>query len=100
MGALRAIQELTLTCPGDISLVGFGDHIWARLFTPPLTVIRQPIAQISNAAVDLLLKAITHKKQRRREEEPPSEIALPDMVLEAELVRRASCRRVTSVVEV
>jgi len=89
LALLRALQERELHCPADISLVGFDDHPWASLFTPPLTVIRMSISDLSNAAVETLLQAI---KCRTRGQSVDSSLeCTPDVLLPAELVARASC---------
>ncbi len=58
VGALRAIHEAGLRIPEDISLFGFDDIQWTSLVTPPLTVVSQPIYQIGQKAVDLILEHI------------------------------------------
>ncbi|MBI5302269.1 MAG: LacI family DNA-binding transcriptional regulator [Chloroflexi bacterium] len=88
LGALRAMKELRLNCPDDVSLVCFDDQPWAPLFAPSLTVVAQPVAAMCDAAVDTLLRAI--ESRRGREAKP---IALPDVTLKAELVVRASCKQ-------
>ena len=55
MGALGAIGESGLSCPADISVVGFDDLPLARYFQPPLTTIAQPKGMIGRRAVDLLV---------------------------------------------
>jgi len=55
MGALRTISELGLSCPGDVSVIGFDDISYARYLQPPLTTIAQPMAQIGRETVALLL---------------------------------------------
>ncbi|GAP13136.1 transcriptional regulator [Longilinea arvoryzae] len=54
MGALHAIRECGLDCPHDIGVVGFDDHFWADIFTPPLTVVAQPTFEIGRVASELL----------------------------------------------
>lgn len=90
LGVLQALQQQHLACPDDVSLICFDDHPWAALFTPPLTVIRQPIAEMCDAAVDTLLRAIEMRPARGAE--PTETPALPDIVLKTTLVERASCR--------
>ncbi len=89
LALLRALRERNLDCPTDISLVGFDDHPWASLFTPPLTVIRMSISDLSNAAVGTLLRAIECRTQGQGGD--LSAECTPDVVLPAELVVRASC---------
>ena len=55
MGALSAIGEAGLSCPSDISVVGFDDLPLARYFQPPLTTIAQPKGMIGRRTVDLLV---------------------------------------------
>ena len=80
LGALYALKDKGLRCPEDISLVNFDDHDWASLFSPPLTVVRQPTYQLGQTAAKLLMQLI--KRQ-------DIEIPTPWPV---ELVIRESCR--------
>jgi DNA-binding LacI/PurR family transcriptional regulator len=54
-GALYAFRELGLSCPRDVGLVGFDDHDWADIVTPPLTVIRQPTFEMGVKAAKILI---------------------------------------------
>jgi LacI family transcriptional regulator len=58
IGVMRAIANLRLSCPKDVSVVGIDDFPWANAFTPRLTVVRQPVEAIGRAAVRLLLARI------------------------------------------
>jgi LacI family transcriptional regulator len=58
IGLLRAIRELGLRCPEDISVAAFDDFEEASLFTPSLTTIAQPTAAIGAKAVEIALKRI------------------------------------------
>jgi LacI family transcriptional regulator len=58
IGVMRAIANLRLGCPKDVSVVGIDDFPWANAFTPRLTVVRQPVEEIGRAAVRLLLARI------------------------------------------
>ena len=59
IGALRAIKEAGLSCPKDIALVGFDDIEKARLVTPALTTVKQPLYQMGKDAVNLLIKSLS-----------------------------------------
>jgi DNA-binding LacI/PurR family transcriptional regulator len=59
-GALRAIREKGLRIPEDISLCGFDDIQWTSLVSPPITVVSQPVYQIGQKAVDLILDHIAN----------------------------------------
>ncbi|WP_158945116.1 LacI family DNA-binding transcriptional regulator [Granulicella sp. S190] len=58
IGAIRAIQDVGLECPRDISIIGFDDIIVAEYFNPRLTTVRQPLHKMGWAAAQLLIKRI------------------------------------------
>jgi LacI family transcriptional regulator len=58
LGALRAVREAGLSVPRDISLVGYDDLPGSAFAEPPLTTMRQPIAELGAAAVRLLVEQI------------------------------------------
>ena len=55
MGALSAIRQAGLSCPGQVSVIGFDDLPLAPFFQPALTTIAQPKGLIGRRAVDLLV---------------------------------------------
>jgi LacI family transcriptional regulator len=57
-GALQAVQERGLSIPHDLSLVGFDDSRWARLVTPPLTVVEQPAFEMGYMAGEQLFRLL------------------------------------------
>jgi DNA-binding LacI/PurR family transcriptional regulator len=58
MGAMRAIQERGLTVGADVSVSGFDDIPAAEFTHPPLTTVRQPIYEIGERLVELLVSLI------------------------------------------
>jgi LacI family transcriptional regulator len=58
MGAMKAARARGLRIPEDVSLVGFDDADEAPLLTPPLTSIRQPLAEMGRMAVGLLTRLL------------------------------------------
>ncbi len=54
-GFLQAFQHHGLSIPGEVALMGFDDVFFSRHSQPPLTTIRQPIADIGKEAARLLL---------------------------------------------
>lgn len=55
VGALRAARQLGIAVPDELSVVGFDDIPWAGIVEPPLTTIRQPVGEMAEAALTLLL---------------------------------------------
>ncbi|HET6382397.1 MAG TPA: LacI family DNA-binding transcriptional regulator [Armatimonadota bacterium] len=58
IGALRALSELALRAPDDISIVGFDDIPQAATSDPPLTTVRQPLQLLAECATQMLLEQI------------------------------------------
>ncbi len=57
VGAIRVARELGLRVPDELSVVGFDDTVEAEIAHPPLTTVRQPLAEMAGAAVRLVLAA-------------------------------------------
>ncbi|GAA1017573.1 LacI family transcriptional regulator [Acrocarpospora pleiomorpha] len=55
LGVYAAIQQRGLRVPDDLSVVGFDDVPMSQWVTPPLTTVRQPIAELAALAVRTLL---------------------------------------------
>ncbi len=64
VGALRAVYELGLNVPRDLSVIGFDDIPLASHAIPRLTTLAQPPIQIAQAAVDLLLREINEPNEQ------------------------------------
>ncbi len=67
LGAIRAVRERGLDVPDDISVVGYDDTDLMRFTDPPLTTVRQPVEQIAELAVSLLLAQITGQRVEQQE---------------------------------
>lgn len=56
---LESIKNLQLRIPEDLSVVVFDDHNLFRLFTPSITAISQPIKEISEQIINLMLELLS-----------------------------------------
>jgi DNA-binding LacI/PurR family transcriptional regulator len=81
VGALHAAWRRGRRIPDDLSIVGFDDLPVAQYLTPPLTTVRQPIAELGRTAIATLIDLLEAKR-------PPTLLA--DLVLQPELVIRDS----------
>jgi DNA-binding LacI/PurR family transcriptional regulator len=54
-GAISALAEMGLRTPEDVSVVGFDDIPFARVFQPALTTIRQPVYELGREALRLAI---------------------------------------------
>ena len=81
VGALSAIQEAGLAVPGDIGLIGLNDMEMARWQLIGLTTIHQPVVQIIEAAIDLVVSII------EKPDRPPEVRLFPCRVIERRTLR-------------
>ncbi|PAP75007.1 LacI family DNA-binding transcriptional regulator [Rubrivirga marina] len=80
IGVLRALRELGLRVPEDVSVVGFDDIDVASYLSVPLTTVRMPRREIGRRATQMLIGSV----------EAAGKVAPEKVVLETELVVRAS----------
>ena len=82
LGAMGELKARGYTVGEDVSLIGFDDSEISALMDPPLTVIRQPVDKVAQAASQLLLKQMAGDKK-------------PELMeVETELVIRSSTGRI------
>jgi LacI family transcriptional regulator len=63
IGAMRALRDLRLDVPGDVSVVGFDDIDLSPHVDPPLTTVHQPIRRKGEEAVRALLTVVERRGQ-------------------------------------
>lgn len=61
IGAIKALQEQGINIPQDIKIIGFDDIYISQYMNPPLTTIKQPIYQLGEEAVKMLVDIIDKK---------------------------------------
>ena len=76
MGTLAALRDLHLVCPQQVSLIGFDDFECAGLLNPPVTMVRQPAAELGAAAAKAVLKRIRDPKRQ-----PCEHVVLPTQLV-------------------
>lgn len=60
MGCIKALKELNLKIPDDISLITFDDHPYLDYLETPLSCIAQPVDDISKIAIKFLFAKINN----------------------------------------
>ena len=55
MGALETANRRSVDVPGDLSIIGFDDIRFAKHLDPPLTTIAQPMRQIGEGTMRMLV---------------------------------------------
>ena len=58
MGVIETARRLGVAVPRDLSVVGFDDIRFARYMDPPLTTVAQPMREIGEGCVRLLLEIL------------------------------------------
>jgi DNA-binding LacI/PurR family transcriptional regulator len=86
-GVYKGLRDGGLDIPGDISVVGCDDTVGSWLY-PALTTIREFPELLGKQMVELLINRITNPGQARQQ------ITLP-----TELIKRESCRPISSATE-
>lgn len=87
IGAIRALEEMGLRVPADVSVLGFDDIYAAAFHNPALTTIRQPLFEMGSLAAETLLGRLA----------VGDEASIPEVLsVEPTLVVRNSTARVTS----
>lgn len=79
LAVFKACRDAGLTLPADLSLVSFHDADWTSVTSPPVTVIRQPVYQLGEAAARLLVERLNGERGAARK-----------LVLPTSLIERAS----------
>ncbi|WP_339147134.1 MULTISPECIES: LacI family DNA-binding transcriptional regulator [unclassified Sutcliffiella] len=85
VGAYKAVEELGLKIPDDISIIGFDNAIFSQYLSPALTTVDMPFAELGKKAATLLIESIEQKTQRGNVEK-----------LKVNLIERESCQRFKS----
>ena len=80
VGACAAIRDRGGSVPEDVSVSGIDDISLANLLYPPLTTVHQPIEELSEVAVDILVSRLSGDALR----------AAQHLVLQPHLVVRGS----------
>lgn len=81
----KAVHEMRLRIPDDISIVGFDDIDLASIAVPPLTTIRVHKKEFGSIAVRTMLDMIRKARDQ-----------MPMIVMPTELIERGSVRKVHS----
>ena len=76
LGCYDALEERGLSCPDDVSVVGYNDMPFVARFRPPLTTVRVPHYELGSTAAELMLE------QLQGLEAPPRQLLLaPELVI-------------------
>ncbi len=74
MGLIRGLNELGVSVPGDVPVMGYDDIFYTNYMIPTLTTIRQDIFNKGKSAVNLLLAQIRGDELEKRKVSLPVEL--------------------------
>lgn len=77
LGAIRALHEVGMLVPRDVSVLGFDDIVGAEFNVPSLTTIRQPLDAMGRKAAQILLDRIAHPQAKY----PPNVLMQPKLIV-------------------
>lgn len=80
---IEVIKKLHIKVPGQLAVLCFDDNDIFRLYTPTISVIRQPIEEIGQKAMAALIERLKHSGEEVPQENEP-------LLLHADLVPRES----------
>lgn len=86
IAGLEAIKKLNLKIPAQIGVIAFDDHDLFRLYSPSITSIRQPVADIAEHLLKILLKNLDNAL-------PDKNAKVESVVLSPSLIIRESSQR-------
>ncbi|NBI07107.1 LacI family DNA-binding transcriptional regulator [Senegalia massiliensis] len=78
IGAIKALREKDIRIPEQVKIIGFDDIQISQYMDPPLTTIRQPIYQMGEESVKMLISLIKNKGKNL------------EKVLQTKLIQRGS----------
>jgi LacI family transcriptional regulator len=79
LGAMEAIRDAGLVVGSDVAVVGFDDNPSAAVASPPLSSVRQPMEQVGQLVVEMLLRSLGHDARQL----PSSAMVVPELVIRA-----------------
>jgi len=65
LGVMKRLLELNIHVPDDIGIAGYDDLLFSSLIHTPLTTVSQPVREISEAALKLLIDRIQNKTDKK-----------------------------------
>jgi LacI family transcriptional regulator, repressor for deo operon, udp, cdd, tsx, nupC, and nupG len=80
MGVIRATKEQGMRVPHDLAVVGFDNIYFSSIFDPALTTISQPLFEMGEKSMELLLAQIRQEYIKKKQH-----------VLDTKLIIRDSC---------
>jgi LacI family transcriptional regulator len=82
VAGLEAIKRLNISIPSDLAVLSFDDHDLFRLYSPSISVLAQPIEEMSENLINILLEHLDEEKE-----------SVKQIMLSPKLILRESTKR-------
>jgi DNA-binding LacI/PurR family transcriptional regulator len=89
IGAIRALRDVGLRVPSDVSVIGFDDIRAAALISPSLTTVRQPLREMGWTASEYLLGRLQGTEEFREQIVISPELTVRESTAAVSLAARA-----------
>jgi LacI family repressor for deo operon, udp, cdd, tsx, nupC, and nupG len=66
-GVLDYAKDHGVSCPKDVSIIGFDDGPWAIACSPKLTTVRQPLGALTARAVEIIMQTVADTSADHRQ---------------------------------
>jgi len=80
LGAVMAINDMRLSIPGDIAVIGFDNMQASKVLKPQLTLIEQPLEKIAENTAEIMLSALRGELSKAEVRILPTKLHLGDSV--------------------
>jgi LacI family transcriptional regulator len=86
--AFEALQQLKISVPASVALLGYDDFELADRVRPSISVVQQPIEDLGRTAAELLFERLrdSHISNEAASSNPPAQLQM-----KTRLIRRSSC---------
>jgi LacI family transcriptional regulator len=76
VNGLEMIRKLKRKIPDDIGVISFDEHILFHLYDPPISAILQPVEEISENVISILLEKLNGRSTTQKQLELPTKLEL------------------------
>ena len=84
LGCMKALKEMNIRIPEDVSLITFDDHPYLEYLETPLSCVAQPVNDISKIAIKFLFSQINQEESNK----------LRQILLKPQLILKNSVKRI------
>ena len=85
ISGLMAIRELGMDIPQEMGVIGFDDNSHFEVFSPSVTAVAQPVLDISEQVIKMMMSCLTEKENSKRKRQ---KIELKTVLMSRDSTRR------------